>query len=116
MVALGALQISAQGLSNEECFRIRKDEQMKTILQWMESNRAKMGRKDSFYSKNRGEFGQKSTKSKSLHCFYSTHVSIAVSITTKAFSGALTNYRFLTSEVFLFLSDVRKPLMQLAAL
>ena len=46
MVALGALQISAQGLSNEECFRIRKDEQMKTILQWMESNRAKMGRRD----------------------------------------------------------------------
>ncbi|KAG7357302.1 PAS/PAC sensor hybrid histidine kinase [Nitzschia inconspicua] len=43
MVALGALKISAQGLSNEECFRIRKDEQMKTILQWMESNRvAKM--------------------------------------------------------------------------
>jgi CheY-like chemotaxis protein/Ran GTPase-activating protein (RanGAP) involved in mRNA processing and transport len=39
MVALGALQISAQGLSNEECFRIRKDEQMKTILEWMESNR-----------------------------------------------------------------------------
>jgi CheY-like chemotaxis protein/Ran GTPase-activating protein (RanGAP) involved in mRNA processing and transport len=43
MVALGALQISAQGLSNEECFRIRKDEQMKTILEWMKSNRnAKM--------------------------------------------------------------------------
>eukprot|EP00526_Cylindrotheca_closterium_P003653 CAMPEP_0113620866 /NCGR_PEP_ID=MMETSP0017_2-20120614/10643_1 /TAXON_ID=2856 /ORGANISM="Cylindrotheca closterium" /LENGTH=1261 /DNA_ID=CAMNT_0000530559 /DNA_START=208 /DNA_END=3993 /DNA_ORIENTATION=+ /assembly_acc=CAM_ASM_000147 len=39
MVALGALQISAQSLSNEECFRIRKDEQMKTILEWMESNR-----------------------------------------------------------------------------
>ena len=44
MVALGALKISAQNLSNEECFRIRKDEQMKTILQWMETNRlAKMG-------------------------------------------------------------------------
>jgi CheY-like chemotaxis protein/Ran GTPase-activating protein (RanGAP) involved in mRNA processing and transport len=43
MVALGALKIAAQHLSNEECFRIRKDEQMKTILQWMESNRvAKM--------------------------------------------------------------------------
>lgn len=43
MVALAALKISAQHLSNEECFRIRKDEQMKTILQWMESNRvAKM--------------------------------------------------------------------------
>lgn len=43
MVALGALQISAQNLSNEECFRMRKDEQMKTILEWMESNRnAKM--------------------------------------------------------------------------
>ena len=47
MVALGALKISAQGLSNEECFRIRKDEQMKTILQWMESNRvAKMAGRD----------------------------------------------------------------------
>lgn len=47
MVALGALKIAAQGLSNEECFRIRKDEQMKTILQWMESNRvAKMAGRD----------------------------------------------------------------------
>jgi len=46
MVALGALQISAQGLSNEECFRTRKDEQMKTILKWMESNRAKIGKRD----------------------------------------------------------------------
>jgi len=43
MVALGALQITHQGVSNEECFRIRKDEQMKTILKWMESNRAKLG-------------------------------------------------------------------------
>ena len=48
MVALGALKISAQNLSNEECFRIRKDEQMKTILQWMESNRvAKMAGRES---------------------------------------------------------------------
>lgn len=48
MVALGALKISAQNLSNEECFRIRKDEQMKTILQWMESNRvAKMAGRNS---------------------------------------------------------------------
>ena len=39
MVAIGALKPYAQNLSNEECFRIRKDEQMKTILQWMESNR-----------------------------------------------------------------------------
>mmetsp|Transcript_13073 Transcript_13073/g.30806 ORF Transcript_13073/g.30806 Transcript_13073/m.30806 type:complete len:1373 (+) Transcript_13073:256-4374(+) len=45
MVALGALQISNQGMSNEDCFRIRKDEQMKTILKWMESNRAKLGRR-----------------------------------------------------------------------
>jgi CheY-like chemotaxis protein len=45
MVALGALQISHQALSNEECFRIRKDEQMKTILKWMESNRAKLGKR-----------------------------------------------------------------------
>jgi CheY-like chemotaxis protein/Ran GTPase-activating protein (RanGAP) involved in mRNA processing and transport len=45
MVAIGALKPYAQNLSNEECFRIRKDEQMKTILQWMESNRLakKMG-------------------------------------------------------------------------
>lgn len=39
MVAIGALKPYAQSLSNEECFRIRKDEQMKTILQWMEYNR-----------------------------------------------------------------------------
>jgi CheY-like chemotaxis protein len=39
MVAIGALQPYAQNLSNEECFRIRKDEQMKTMLQWMETNR-----------------------------------------------------------------------------
>lgn len=57
MAALGALKMSMQKLSNEECFRIRKDEQMKTILQWMETNRvAKMagkgeslaGRSDSY--------------------------------------------------------------------
>ena len=46
MVALGALQIANQGVSNEECFRIRKDEQMKTILKWMETNRAKLGRRN----------------------------------------------------------------------
>lgn len=40
MVEIGALDDYAQGFSNDECFRIRKDEQMKTILQWMESNRA----------------------------------------------------------------------------
>lgn len=40
MVEIGALDEYAQSLSNDECFRIRKDEQMKTILQWMESNRA----------------------------------------------------------------------------
>jgi CheY-like chemotaxis protein/Ran GTPase-activating protein (RanGAP) involved in mRNA processing and transport len=39
MVAIGALDLARQNLSNEECFRIRKDEQMKTILQWMEINR-----------------------------------------------------------------------------
>jgi CheY-like chemotaxis protein len=39
MVEIGALEEYAQSFSNEECFRIRKDEQMKTILQWMESNR-----------------------------------------------------------------------------
>mmetsp|Transcript_2311 Transcript_2311/g.5296 ORF Transcript_2311/g.5296 Transcript_2311/m.5296 type:complete len:1371 (+) Transcript_2311:222-4334(+) len=40
MVAIGALEVLAQHLSNEECFRIRRDIQMKAILQWMESNRA----------------------------------------------------------------------------
>jgi CheY-like chemotaxis protein len=40
MVALEALDVAAHNLSNEECFRLRRDEQMKTILQWMESNRA----------------------------------------------------------------------------
>mmetsp|Transcript_8910 Transcript_8910/g.13110 ORF Transcript_8910/g.13110 Transcript_8910/m.13110 type:complete len:1433 (-) Transcript_8910:115-4413(-) len=40
MVAIGALEVLAQHLNNEECFRIRRDIQMKTILQWMESNRA----------------------------------------------------------------------------
>ena len=40
MVEIGALDEYAQSLTNEECFRIRKDDQMKTILQWMESNRA----------------------------------------------------------------------------
>jgi CheY-like chemotaxis protein len=39
MVAIGALKPYAQNFSNEECFRIRKDEQMKTILQWRETNR-----------------------------------------------------------------------------
>ena len=39
MVAIGALKMVTQTLTNEECFRIRKDEQMKTILQWMETNR-----------------------------------------------------------------------------
>ena len=39
MVAIGALKPFATSLSNEECFRIRKDEQMKTILQWTEENR-----------------------------------------------------------------------------
>lgn len=39
MVAIGALKPYAAQLSNEECFRIRKDEQMKTILQWTEENR-----------------------------------------------------------------------------
>ena len=39
MVAIGALKPAAATLSNEDCLRIRKDEQMKTILQWMETNR-----------------------------------------------------------------------------
>ena len=39
MVAIGALKPYAASLTNEECFRIRKDEQMKTILQWTEENR-----------------------------------------------------------------------------
>lgn len=57
MVALGALKISAQNLSNEECFRIRKDEQMKTILQWMESNRvAKMAGRDGGMARARDSY------------------------------------------------------------
>ena len=39
MVAIGALEIMAQHFTNEECFRIRRDIQMKTLLQWMENNR-----------------------------------------------------------------------------
>jgi CheY-like chemotaxis protein len=39
MVAIGALKPAAATLTNEDCLRIRKDEQMKTILQWMETNR-----------------------------------------------------------------------------
>jgi CheY-like chemotaxis protein/Ran GTPase-activating protein (RanGAP) involved in mRNA processing and transport len=38
MVAIGALKPFAQRLGNDECFRIRKDEQMKTILHWMRLN------------------------------------------------------------------------------
>lgn len=41
MVAIGALEIMAQHMTNEECFRLRRDIQMKTLLQWMESNRSK---------------------------------------------------------------------------
>lgn len=39
MAAIGAVEASSANLSNEECLRIRKDEQMKTMLQWMEANR-----------------------------------------------------------------------------
>jgi CheY-like chemotaxis protein len=39
MVAIGALEIAAQHMPNEECFRLRRDIQMKTLLQWMENNR-----------------------------------------------------------------------------
>jgi hypothetical protein len=39
MVAIGALEVAAQHMTNEECFRLRRDVQMKTLLQWMESNR-----------------------------------------------------------------------------
>jgi CheY-like chemotaxis protein len=40
MVAIGAIGVFGHNLSSAECFRIKRDEQMKTILQWMESNRA----------------------------------------------------------------------------
>lgn len=44
MAAIGALQPESANVSNAECFRIRKDEQMKNLLQWMEANkRAKNG-------------------------------------------------------------------------
>lgn len=39
MVAMKALEVAAQHMTNEECFRLRRDVQMKTLLQWMESNR-----------------------------------------------------------------------------
>jgi len=39
MVAIGALDVVAQGLSNEECFTIRRDIGMKAIFDWMETNR-----------------------------------------------------------------------------
>lgn len=39
MVAIGALDIAAQHMANEECFRLRRDIQMKILLQWMENNR-----------------------------------------------------------------------------
>ena len=39
MVAIGALEVAAQHMTNEECFRLRRDIQMKTLVQWMESNR-----------------------------------------------------------------------------
>ena len=43
MVAIGALEVMGQHLPNEECFRIRRDIQMKTMLQWMENNRTTSG-------------------------------------------------------------------------
>jgi len=39
MVAIGALEIAAQHMTNEVCFQLRRDIQMKTLLQWMENNR-----------------------------------------------------------------------------
>lgn len=39
MAAIGALPPEMGNASNSECFRIRKDEQMKTMLQWIETNR-----------------------------------------------------------------------------
>lgn len=46
MVAIGALKPYAQSLSNDECFRIRRNEQMNTILQWQQSNRLARERGD----------------------------------------------------------------------
>ncbi|KAL9189776.1 hypothetical protein ACHAXT_009451 [Thalassiosira profunda] len=40
MVAIGALEIAAQHMTNEECFRLRRDIQMKIMLQWMEAKRS----------------------------------------------------------------------------
>jgi len=48
MVAIGALEIMAQHMSNEECFRLRRDIQMKTLLKWMENNRASQSENPSF--------------------------------------------------------------------
>ena len=43
MVAIGALDVMSQHLPNDECFRLRRDIQMKIMLQWMENNQAISG-------------------------------------------------------------------------
>lgn len=43
MVAIGALDVMSQHLPNHECFRLRRDIQMKIMLQWMENNQAISG-------------------------------------------------------------------------
>ena len=46
MLAIGALDSISQELTNDDCFRIRRDIQMKTILQWMEKNGSKATQKN----------------------------------------------------------------------
>lgn len=48
MLAIGALDSISQELTNEDCFRVRRDVQMKTILQWMEKNGSKATHKNAY--------------------------------------------------------------------
>lgn len=59
MVEIGALEVAAQHLGNTECFTMRRNIQMKTILQWMETNRA--ARNSGAVNKNDPVMSQKMT-------------------------------------------------------
>lgn len=58
MVAIGALEIAAQHMTNEECFRLRRDIQMKTLLQWMENNRNNNNKDPNFLTNDALSGGQ----------------------------------------------------------
>ena len=55
MVAIGALDIGAQHMGNKECFRLRRDIQMRTLLQWMENNRNNLAAGSSSSSSGGGD-------------------------------------------------------------